>query len=249
MGTTSATAGYPASSSAHDYDLGCFQIATVGQQASSVVGRLYVHYSVELIRAKTETTLSGSTLAAKVVGAGGGIAKNTPFGNTATVTGTLPVTASSNALTFGQACQVIVEVEIVGTVISFAATPTIAGTASVTAILGASGNIMAGGAGGTINGMIGYLVTAAAGQTMSFDFSPVCTTLTASTVRISLYPASLTVERGREDLRRLLHEPEILEDLLRLLRIKQKDDDGYQVSDDEWDESSVGRSARGRLRR
>lgn len=46
--TSSATAPYPASSSAHDYDVGLLQVASAGAQAASVAGRLYMCYEVDL---------------------------------------------------------------------------------------------------------------------------------------------------------------------------------------------------------
>jgi len=59
--TTAATQPYPASSSAHDYDIGLMQAASVGVQAASVAGRLYVCYEVELA---TPKLVPGSPLGA-----------------------------------------------------------------------------------------------------------------------------------------------------------------------------------------
>jgi hypothetical protein len=50
------TPPYPGNSSAHDYDVGLFQLATVGQQAACTIGRLYVCYSLRLIRKKVDTS-------------------------------------------------------------------------------------------------------------------------------------------------------------------------------------------------
>lgn len=66
-GTSAASVAYPSNSSAHDYDLGLFQIATVGQQAASTVGRLYVCYQVDLMRRKVDTPLGQSLLSAHIV--------------------------------------------------------------------------------------------------------------------------------------------------------------------------------------
>lgn len=66
-GTSSGSVSYPTNSSAHDYDLGLFQIATVGQQAASTIGRLYVCYQVDLMRRKVDTPLGQSLLSAHIV--------------------------------------------------------------------------------------------------------------------------------------------------------------------------------------
>lgn len=66
-GTTATGVAYPSNSSAHDYDLGLFQVATVGQQAVSVLGRLYVCYQVDLQRRKLDTPLGQSILTAHIV--------------------------------------------------------------------------------------------------------------------------------------------------------------------------------------
>lgn len=46
--TVAASAPYPASSSAHDYDIGLLQVASAGAQAASVAGRIYICYQVDL---------------------------------------------------------------------------------------------------------------------------------------------------------------------------------------------------------
>jgi len=50
--TSAAGQPYPASSSAHDYDIGLLQIASAGAQAASVAGRLYMCYEVEFCNPK-----------------------------------------------------------------------------------------------------------------------------------------------------------------------------------------------------
>jgi hypothetical protein len=57
VGSTQVT---PSGTSAHDYTAGIFQIATAGQQAASVVGRLYVGWSGWVKDRKTDST--GSAL-------------------------------------------------------------------------------------------------------------------------------------------------------------------------------------------
>lgn len=60
--STGESASYPTNSSAHDYDIGRFQIATAGQQAASTLGRLYVCYSLRLIRKKVDNAIPGYSL-------------------------------------------------------------------------------------------------------------------------------------------------------------------------------------------
>jgi hypothetical protein len=62
-GTTSSPT-YPANSSAHDYDVGRFQIASIGAQTPSAAGRLYVDYSLDLHRWKTESVYGQSAISA-----------------------------------------------------------------------------------------------------------------------------------------------------------------------------------------
>lgn len=50
--TTAAGQPYPASSSAHDYDIGLLQIASAGAQAASVAGRVFMCYEVEFANPK-----------------------------------------------------------------------------------------------------------------------------------------------------------------------------------------------------
>jgi len=52
IATTAAGQPYPASSSAHDYDIGLLQIASSGVQAASVAGRIYLCYQVEFANPK-----------------------------------------------------------------------------------------------------------------------------------------------------------------------------------------------------
>jgi len=59
--SVSSSAPYPASSSAHDYDIGLMQCASAGAQAASVAGRLYICYQVDFANPKLETsTLPGA---------------------------------------------------------------------------------------------------------------------------------------------------------------------------------------------
>lgn len=61
---TGVSPTYPANTSAHDYDLGRFQVASAGAQVSSVAGRLYVDYSLNLHRWKTDTITNQTDVSA-----------------------------------------------------------------------------------------------------------------------------------------------------------------------------------------
>jgi hypothetical protein len=109
---TSNVGAYPASSSAHDYDLGRFQFASVGAQAPSVAGRLYVDYSLNLHRWKTESA-TGSTAVAAHLRANPPITASTanPFGTiglSLAPGSTLQVTSTPASLTLPLAGRFIV---------------------------------------------------------------------------------------------------------------------------------------------
>lgn len=205
-GTTAGSAGYPTATSAHDYDLGLFQIATVGQQASSTLGRLYVHYEVDLIRAKTNTSITSSIVSGKIVGAGGGVSRTAPFGAVPTVSGNFPATAVSATLTFTQAVQALLIYEITGTTTT-ATMPTVTGTATAV-VLNTAGQTVS--SPGTTAAIGYYAVTASAGQTLIFDFTASATTVTGSTWRLAQYTASL----GKSPLRSVEERLKAMELLL-----------------------------------
>jgi len=96
-GTTIST---PVGGSAHDYGVGLFQIATVGQQAATVIGRLYVGYEVELSGPKTAPTQTSGVIHYSSIAATTGdnfAAAALQSGGTAPMTG---ITVGSNTVTF-----------------------------------------------------------------------------------------------------------------------------------------------------
>jgi len=57
----------PANADQHFYDIGNFQLATVGMQAASVIGELWVSYHVKLMKPKLPTPLGQQLLQAHIV--------------------------------------------------------------------------------------------------------------------------------------------------------------------------------------
>jgi len=81
--TTSASAPYPTSSSAHDYDVGLMQVASVGAQAASTAGRVYVCYQVDLATPKIETPIGAGLISARYTSSAG-IDSTHPMGTSQT---------------------------------------------------------------------------------------------------------------------------------------------------------------------
>jgi len=102
--TSSATVPYPASSSAHDYDIGFLQVASAGAQAASVAGRLYMCYEVDLANPLiVPAPLAGSVAHfSSLVGTTANNLAGMTLQTGSTLTG---VTVAGNAITFpaGQA--------------------------------------------------------------------------------------------------------------------------------------------------
>lgn len=76
------------------YDLGQLIVAVSSTSDTAVIGQLFIEYDIELCIPQP------SECPAVHIGAGGTIAKTAPFGDAATVTGNLAVTAVDSTLTF-----------------------------------------------------------------------------------------------------------------------------------------------------
>jgi len=145
---TAATEPYPTNSSAHDYDLGLFQIATVGQQAVSTLGRLYVCYQVQLIRRKIDTPLGQSILASHLASApvhsaaAAGSAFLGTSGGVLRAGSNIAVVATSNTFTLPIAGRMLVAALWNGDTI--AAVPTFSVGSNITAVATLLGNALAG---------------------------------------------------------------------------------------------------------
>lgn len=164
------------------YDVGNLLIATQGCADATVVGDIYLEYTI-LLRTPQQS-VSGDAVAqsAKIVG-NGSVTDTAVFGTAATITGGLPVTASSSTLTFQAIGQFIFESVVTGT--GLAITPTVSGgtaTASILSVLtdAAATSMMYS---CTIN-------VKNVGETFIFDCSA-ATTVSATVSRLGVYATSL----------------------------------------------------------
>lgn len=166
------------------YDVGNLFISTQGCADATALGELYVVYDVELQTPQLDLTGAISAFSAKSVATANVTAVNIFGGlNDDVTTGGLPITTANSILTINRAGQFIVVQDVVGTVFSGVA-PTITGTATVTLV-----SLIVDAAATAARLLI--LVNATAGQTVIFNYVPVCATLTASTTRIGAYQYSL----------------------------------------------------------
>jgi len=161
------------------YDGGNLHLCTIDGTAVAW-GKLWVDYEVEFSVPQTIIGGVGSTASVKI--ATTSASRASPFSGTQTITGGLNVTASAATLTINQVGQFLMEVDTVGTVITYTP-PTITGTAAVATLLSAQGNNATSTAG--VN-LFTVNVTVP-GQTVIFDFTASATTITASNVRLAPY--------------------------------------------------------------
>lgn len=241
-GNTSSSAGYPSSSSAHDYDLGLFQVGTVGQQASSTVGRLYVYYSVELIRAKTSTVTASALVANHSYTATANASSSAPLGTSWTSGGgnTLPATRlSGTTFAIGQTGRFMVSLSWAAPNGSFAGSPTVALTANASSV-----NTFV----NQTNPSSASYTSSAANLSFVVDIASVANVITITMpgsnayhfdIFINRVPSGFTVrdlQRDLDDLTKLVRE--LTRE--RQLRVEESDDE-YLVEDDASAKSSKGR--------
>jgi hypothetical protein len=172
------------------YDLGQLVVATQGMADTSLVGELYVEYEIELRTPLQSSAQIASALSAKVVG-NGTITNVAPYGVTPIITGGLDISATGSTLTFNKVGQYLVLLEYVGTGLFIVFDPTI--TAS-TATVAKLADPFASGIGNPsfTNAIVAVLATVTArGQTLVVDVSTKATTVTACSVRVSLYASAL----------------------------------------------------------
>lgn len=164
------------------FDVGNLQIGTQGMATGAVVGELWVEYVVTLQTPQINPIGAVAAFSAKVE-ANTGVSRTAPFGtDAATVTGSLPVTATGSSLTFNTTGQWLVEILTTGTGITAGAAPTVGGTGQETTVLSLYTD-----AASTI-GTIGLLTNITVpGQTLSIDYTAAATTITDSVARIAPY--------------------------------------------------------------
>ncbi len=160
------------------YDVGTLIVATQGEADTSAIGELYVEYDVELITPQISSDVAAYN-SVKINSAAGASRAN-PFSGAQTVVGGLPVTATAATVTFSKVGQYLMSFDFTGTVPT-ANAPVITGTATVTNVDGGQFTSANGGATDWI------VKVTDIGQTMIFDCTGACTTLTACTFRIAPY--------------------------------------------------------------
>lgn len=164
------------------YDLGLFQIATVGLPGAvgEVLGELWVTYEIELYKPLIvdETYNSGRIYATA------GCTPSLIFGTDPTENGTI-VTAEDNDLDFTRAGEYLLACRWAGTGLTGAPTLAFSST-GVSNLEGTTFN----GAGTDM--MVIYSVTVSAGESVIFDASAVATTITQTHVRVAPYNYDLS---------------------------------------------------------
>ncbi len=160
------------------FDVGNLIVASQGEADTTAIGELYVEYDVELITPQIDPN---SEVAQSVNITMTAASRAAPFTGTQVITGGLSVSASGSTLTFNQPGQYLMEQEDTGTVCTNTL-PTIGGTATVVALQGRDLNAA------STKGIEIYTVNVTdKGQTVTFDFTASCTTLTGCVVRIAPY--------------------------------------------------------------
>jgi hypothetical protein len=154
------------------YDVGSLLIAASGNPDTDVIGEVYVEYEVDLLTPQ----LSLSCPSAKWTGSGS-ITKTVPFGTDPTYVGASPATLSGATITWNQAGEFLLWVQVTGT-----------GTSIITALTGTADSTYVDAsynAAGTIFNCF-FAVRPQAGETSIVDTSS-STTVSASVTRISGY--------------------------------------------------------------
>lgn len=161
------------------YDVGNLVVATQGEADTSAIGELYVDYDVELITPQFNVDLISSNSVR--VNSGSSTSRANPFTNV-TLIGGLPVAASVATLTFNKPGVYLMDYIFGGTVVTNTL-PTYSGTAAITSP-SASQYVDAAATSGQ---GLGIVTVTDVGQTVTFDFTASCATLTTCNVRIAPY--------------------------------------------------------------
>jgi hypothetical protein len=166
------------------YDLGNLVVATQGCADTTAVGELYVEYEIELFT--PVVSASAQAYAQSVVVASGGTVSDAAiFGDAATYTGGLSVTASGNVLTFNRVGKYLVSIAVVGTGLFTSFAPTVtapSGGASASSFGGISNAAANAGTYATIS----YRVTVVTrGTTLTIDCNSQATTITSASAYIA----------------------------------------------------------------
>lgn len=160
------------------YDIGNLNIATQGEADTTAIGELYVDYDVELITPQVNVDQAAINSASVASAAS---TRANPF-TSATVTGGLNVTASGATLTFNKVGQFLITGIYTGTAVTDT-NPTLTGTATSASLGGAQGHTTAATTGIGLHSVI----VSDVGQTVIFDYTAACTTMTSGAWRIAPY--------------------------------------------------------------
>jgi len=166
------------------YDVGQLIVGTNGCADTSVIGELYVEYTIVLMTPVLNVAAIAKATSASISGV-------TPssvsiFGTTPTITGGLDVTGTVNTLTFNRVGSYLLSVAVTGTgLFTVWTVVTSASTATVTNAFTGIGNAAAN-VGTAAQGRVFFNVTAR-GQTLVLDASTVSTTITASSTSIAAF--------------------------------------------------------------
>lgn len=121
----------PANQDIKTYDVGKFALGTSGGADATRCGSLYVEYVIDLFTPGVPQSEEEFETSAKVIGAGGNVAKATPFGDAGAITQglTQPVySAAGSTLTFKEAGEYMLKTTITGTGLVGADAVTIGGS-------------------------------------------------------------------------------------------------------------------------
>lgn len=161
------------------YDTGVLYVCVGNQASTAKVSELWVHYIVEFLTPQYDLPSAGKF--AKVL-ATSGLATSNMFGSSATVTGSLSVSASTLTLTFNESFEGLLTASVVGTGLS-ALLPS-SGTATYTDLVGSLN-------GASTTYIDVSIVRAAKGQTVVYTLT--ATTVTSTNLRIASYDYDLAV--------------------------------------------------------
>jgi hypothetical protein len=163
------------------YDVGNFHIATQGFAGATVAGELYVSYVIDFMTPQSDPDAIRSANS-RVITSGGTDSRAAPFGDAATYAYGLNVTATGATLSFNEVGEYLIMIQFIGTVVTNVS-PTLTGTAAGKSILRSlHANAAATEGLFAINARINNI-----GETVIFDFTACCDTLTSSVTDVASY--------------------------------------------------------------
>lgn len=165
--------GSVASSDLKTYDLGRLSVSTVGQASTACIGELWVDYTIRFFVAQQRSPPGVLHVAST------GVTDTAIFGTAPTTTGTTPVSALGDVLTFDQPGYFLLTTVFIGTGLNAGVsnTPTASTGATLTGIAAITNTA-------DTNAIRLDVVRVLAGSTVTFDVSA-ATTVTAVTSRVS----------------------------------------------------------------